>query len=46
MVLTGVNVEAEQAVSLATTTRIVLVVEYDGTGYHCFQLQVGLPTIQ
>jgi len=32
--------------SLATITRMVLVVEYDGTGYHGFQLQAALPTIQ
>ncbi len=32
--------------SLATTTKIVLIVEYDGTLYHGFQLQSGLKTIQ
>ena len=31
---------------MATTTRIVLIMEYDGTHYHGFQLQDGLPTIQ
>ena len=29
-----------------TTTRIVLIMEYDGTHYYGFQLQPGLPTIQ
>ena len=33
-------------VSLAMTTKIVLVMEYDGTHYHGFQLQANLPTIQ
>ena len=31
---------------LATTKRIVLIMEYDGTHYHGFQLQANLPTIQ
>jgi len=31
---------------LATTTKIVSIVEYDGTHYHGFQLQAALPTIQ
>ncbi len=31
---------------MATTTKIVLIMEYDGTHYHGFQLQANLPTIQ
>ncbi len=31
---------------MATITKIVCVVEYDGTHYHGFQLQAALPTIQ
>jgi tRNA pseudouridine38-40 synthase len=46
MVLTEVNPEVEPVVSRATTTRIVLVLEYDGTRYHGLQLQASLPTIQ
>jgi len=46
MVLTAVKQEVEPIATMATTTRITLVVEYDGTHYHGFQLQAGLPTIQ
>ena len=31
---------------MVTTTKIVLIMEYDGTYYHGFQLQDGFPTIQ
>jgi len=31
---------------LATSTKIALIMEYDGTTYHGFQLQASLPTIQ
>lgn len=31
---------------MATSTKIVLIMEYDGTNYHGFQLQASLPTIQ
>ena len=31
---------------LATTTKMVLIMEYNGTNYHGFQLQSNLPTIQ
>lgn len=31
---------------MATTTKMVLIMEYDGTRYHGFQLQVKQPTIQ
>ncbi len=46
MVTTVVNPEVKPVVSLATTTKIVLILEYDGTRYHGFQLQASLPTIQ
>ena len=31
---------------MATSTKIALIMEYDGTTYHGFQLQASLPTIQ
>ncbi len=40
------NPEMKSVTGENTTTRIVLVVEYDGTNYHGFQLQGKLPTIQ
>ena len=46
MVFTAVNPETKEAPGLVTTTKIVLVVEYNGTHYHGFQLQASLPTIQ
>ncbi len=46
MVFTAANPETKEAPSLATTTKIVLIVEYNGTHYHGFQLQAGPPTIQ
>ena len=46
MVSTAVNPELKPNVNVSMTTRIVLVVEYDGTRYHGFQLQGRLPTIQ
>lgn len=46
MVITAVNPEVELIGGLKTTTKIVLIVEYVGAGYHGFQLQASLPTIQ
>ena len=40
------SLEAMKVVGLATSTKIVLTVEYDGTHYYGSQLQVDLPTIQ
>jgi len=46
MVSTIVGLEVRKVISLAATTKMVLIMEYDGTHYHGFQLQTNLPTIQ
>ena len=46
MVLSAVNTEIDLVTSSAITTKIVLVIEYNGARYHGFQLQADLPTIQ
>ncbi len=46
MVFTAVNPDAGEAIGVATTSQIVLIVEYNGTSYYGFQLQTALPTIQ
>jgi len=46
MVVTAIDLEDKEVVNLATTNKIVLTMEYDGTRYHGFQLQTNLPTIQ
>jgi len=46
MITTPPQTKPATPTSRATATRIALVVEYDGTGYHGSQLQSGLPTIQ
>ena len=46
MVLTTVNRETETIKSSATTTRMVLALEYNGAHYYGFQLQTTRPTIQ
>ena len=46
MVSTAIDLQTKKVVNLATTHKIVLIMEYDGTNYHGFQLQTSLPTIQ
>lgn len=46
MALSLVKAEAETIIDSATKTKIVLVLEYEGTRYHGFQLQAGLRTVQ
>jgi tRNA pseudouridine38-40 synthase len=46
MLATFISPDQQKAISPATTTKIALVVEYDGTHYYGFQLQANQPTIQ
>ena len=46
MVSTAVSRETVARTGPATTTRLALVLEYDGTNYYGFQLQRASPTIQ
>ncbi len=46
MTIIAVSPELKQEVNPVNTTRIILIVEYDGTRYHGFQAQAGLATIQ
>jgi tRNA pseudouridine38-40 synthase len=46
MASAAVSPEMETETGVAATTRIVMVVEYEGTRYHGFQLQGKLPTVQ
>lgn len=46
MTVTAVSPELKQEINPVNTTRIILIVEYDGRRYHGFQAQAGLATIQ
>ena len=46
MVITAVKSEVEPIIDLTTAIKIVLILEYEGTRYHGFQLQASLPTVQ
>ncbi len=46
MMVTATSAELKRSASPTTSTRIALIMEYDGTNYHGFQLQANLPTIQ
>jgi len=46
MVVTAVEPEMARDTRPASTTRLALVIEYDGTNYYGFQSQTSLPSIQ
>ncbi|MFC2044472.1 tRNA pseudouridine(38-40) synthase TruA [Chloroflexota bacterium] len=46
MISTRVNHEVGKVNAVLTTTKVTLILEYNGTSYYGFQLQTGLPTIQ
>ncbi len=46
MVYTAITPDVRDNIKIKTTTKIVLLLEYEGTRYHGFQLQAKLPTIQ
>ncbi|MFH1381913.1 MAG: tRNA pseudouridine(38-40) synthase TruA [Chloroflexota bacterium] len=46
MLLTATDSQLKPTVNPGTTTKVVLVIEYDGTRYYGFQWQANLPTIQ
>src|SRR3972149_691134 len=46
MVFTAINPKTKDSPGLATATKVVLIVEYNGTHYYGFQLQAHLPTVQ
>lgn len=46
MVLNTTCVKAVEIADAATSTRIAIIIEYDGTNYHGSQLQAKAPTVQ
>ncbi|MFC1912443.1 tRNA pseudouridine(38-40) synthase TruA [Chloroflexota bacterium] len=44
--VTATEPETKKAANLKTSTRIALIIEYDGTNYYGFQWQTNQPTVQ